>query len=114
MISDTERREIAARLRDCGKMFGAGDFFDAIAFTLQGIMHIDNCATTPTDLLHQVADLIDRPTCKNESGYKNIFLCSERGARLEITAEEGNEYGDIFNTPLRPRFCSACGAEVVE
>lgn len=113
-FTNTERRAVAARLREYGKVLGAGDFFDAIAFTLQSIAHIDNRATTPTDLLHQVADLIDRPTCKNESGYKDIFLCSECGARLEVTAEEGNEYGDIFHTPFQPRFCPLCGAEVVE
>ena len=113
MISDKERREVAARLRALD-VHDWNDFMDEVDSLETAIGCSIGQDWQDQDWRHRLADLIDRPTCKNESGYKNIFLCSECGARLEITAEEGNEYGDIFNTPLQPRFCPVCGAEVVE
>ena len=115
MINDNQRREVAARLRESREFISSlpkttpeQNAFDTFELILACIGYEQG------NLFDRLADLIDRPTCKNESGYKNIFLCSECGARLEIAAEEGNEYGDIFNTPLQPRFCPVCGAEVVE
>ena len=121
MISDKERREVASRLKREAQVWRETfpgeevDVCDAMSLMKDMCSFIGvGGALMPSVLFQRLADLIDRPTCKNESGYKNIFLCSECGARLEVAAEEGNEYGDIFNTPLQPRFCSVCGAEVVE
>lgn len=107
-IRGDRRREVAARLRE----------YDVAEFKESAIVPFLECLGYGykdwRGILDELADLIDRPTCKNESGYKDIFLCSECGARLEVTAEEGNEYGDIFHTPFQPRFCPLCGAEVVD
>ena len=124
MISDKERREVARELRelDVSDIGDADNVVDApedvgllfalmleVANDYRPGLHYAMSHFKAKDAVELFADLIDRPTCKNESGYKNIFLCSECGARLEVAAEEGNEYGDIFNTQLQPRFCSVCG-----
>lgn len=66
------------------------------------------------NIVERLADLIDRPTCRNVSGHQDVFECSECKFRAEVVCEEGNEYGDIFSTPFMPHFCPNCDAEVVE
>ncbi len=59
------------------------------------------------DIFHLLADLIDRPTCKNsEYLYDGSFFeCSECGERWELTC------GSPADNHLC--FCPRCGAEVV-
>lgn len=66
------------------------------------------------DDVKRLADLIDRPTCKNAKLYKDVFECSECHCSLELITEVCNEYGEPFSVPFMPRYCPACGAEVVE
>ena len=63
---------------------------------------------------HEIADLIDRPTCRNVSGHQDVFECSECRCRAELVTEVRNEHGDPFHVPLMPSFCPNCGAMVVE
>ena len=115
MISDEKRREIAASLRESREFISgltkasleqnAFDTFERI------IACVDyECG----NIFDYLADLIDRPTCHNASGCDDVFKCSECGAEFEPIVVNGNEYGDVFYTPLKPLYCSACGAEVVE
>lgn len=73
---------------------------------------------TPDQAIERIGKLVDcktdRPTCHNASGGDYMFKCSACGAEFEPVAANGNEYGDIFYTPLKPRYCSVCGARVVE
>lgn len=110
MISDEERREVAARLRDVSARCGdtpwmVEDLFQALGF---------RCYEDGEDqLFDYIADLIDRPTCRNiyaeteeMGGCENGFKCSECGNTVEDY--EGYRVSGEFN------FCSKCGAEVVE
>lgn len=63
--------------------------------------------TTEMAILARLADLIDRPTCKNsEYLYDGSFFeCSECGERWELSC--GSPADNNLN------FCPRCGAEVV-
>lgn len=113
-ISDKERREVASKLR------GLDEHIDGVPSMLPPQVHnamalsAIRAVVGKGDIFHLLADLIDRPTCHNASGCDDVFKCSECGAEFEPIAVNGNEYGDVFYTPLKPLYCSACGAEVVE
>lgn len=60
-----------------------------------------------------VADLIERQTCRNVSGYQDVFECSECRCRVDMITEVCNEHGEPFSVPLIPSYCPNCGAEVL-
>lgn len=99
MPSDEERRKVAAALRTGGDVSGDGDFFDAVAFSLPPLPGKSNLTTTPTDLLHQITDLIDRPTCRyafDPTNRVTPYRCTACGCRRSEI----------------PGYCPTCGAEV--
>ena len=117
MISDEERREVARKLREDAandKLREQVFVEEIIAGCIGETMHDEWGNVREVEILTRLADLIDRPTCHNASGCDDVFKCSECGAEFEPIAVNGNEYGDVFYTPLKPLYCSACGAEVVE
>lgn len=121
MISDKERRRIANELREAasakGKRSGS---MERMLSKLLGIAKQDrgvfgqpvDVAATWRDVYRSLADLIDRPTCRNvydenEMGSCiNGFECSEYGNTVEDY--EGYRVNGEFN------YCSKCGREVVE
>lgn len=113
MISDSERREVAARLRNGGI---ARDEKEAYVLLLGciGIRPQLPATSTYEDAMVRLADLIDRPTCHNVSGYQDTFECSECGCSAVLTTEAFNEDGEPFHAPLMPSFCPDCGAVVTE
>lgn len=105
MISNNERREVAATMRAIScrgvKDLTLGEVLNSI---------LTGGAPRPTTemaILARLADLIDRPTCKNsEELYDGSFFeCSECGERWELTC------GSPADNNLC--FCPRCGAEVV-
>ena len=105
MISDKERREVAATMRAIScrgvKDLTLGEVLNSI---------LTGGAPRPTTemaILARLADLIDRPTCKNsEYPYDGSFFeCSECGERWELAC--GSPADNNLN------FCPRCGAEVV-
>lgn len=114
MISDKQRREVARKLRvlACTP--------DEIGITERAVIRdlgissgiYDDCCRSEDVLA--VADLIERQTCRNVSGYQDVFECSECKFRVELINEVCNEHGEPFRVPLIPSFCPNCGAEVVE
>lgn len=56
----------------------------------------------------------DRPTCRNASGYQDVFECSECKCKVELIAEIRNEYGEPFSVSFMPLFCPNCGARMVD
>ena len=109
MISDEERREVAARLRyeesaDPGCLNMIGEWY-LLSF-LQSINRaVDN--GTEYRLRERLADLIDRPTCENgERLNERTFLCSACGY-------EAYAYSDSDCNPNDFSYCPDCGAEVL-
>lgn len=108
MISDSDRREVARRLRDGGSVHGAGDFFDAVAFSLPPLPGKTNLTTNPTDLLHQLADLIDRPTCHVVKFERAAFISDGVAHRVfELRCSNCGEepWSDAESVT---RFCPHC------
>ena len=121
MISNEERREVAKELREAasakGKRSGSMELMlsKALGITKQGWDAFGrpiDVATTWRDIYRKLADLIDRPTCRNiyaetekVGGCENGFKCSECGNMVEDY--EGYRISGEFN------FCSKCGAVVV-
>ena len=114
MISDQERREVAAKLREKKKdFFGVRSFFpqDIILYRSLYMQAIDECLPDGDCCFDGLADLIDRPTCRNvydetEMGAcENGFECSECGNRVEDL-----EHCCITGTF---NYCPKCGREVV-
>ena len=122
MISDKERREVAEKLREAasakGKRSGS---MEMMLSKLLGIAKQDrgvfgqpvDVAATWRDVYRKLAELIDRPTCRNiyaetekVGGCENGFKCSECGNMVEDY--EGYRISGEFN------LCPKCGAEVIE
>lgn len=113
-ISDEYRREVAARLAreaqawrgtfpdsECADVNAAAIMQDLCVFV--GLGRNALCS----EVFQRLADLIDRPTCKNsEYLYDGSFFeCSKCGERWELTC--GSPADNNLN------FCPRCGAEVV-
>lgn len=104
MISDKQRREVARKLRSlAGVPADIGITEHEVIRTL-GISSgfYDDCCRNE-DVL-SLADLIDRPTCKNfgleegTNGEGYDFFCSRCGFAADVTD---------------PKYCPECGTEVV-
>lgn len=107
MISNEERREVAQKLR------GLDEHIDGIpsmctkqehdALALRAIRAV----VGKGDIFHLLADLIDRPTCKNlATKLADELLCSECGEHVDIAyVENADDY--------HARYCPNCGAEVI-
>ena len=114
MISDKERREVAARLRESsgfisGLRGGATpqNAFDVFERILECIDYEQG------NVFDTLADLIDRPTC-HDVGGGYTFKCSECGCMICIFLI-GEPTMTVHDEPLyEPYFCPNCGAEVVE
>lgn len=104
MITDKERREVAAKLRKTLYIPGSlGEWWERVHKTVTGS---ENCICPPEDIA-VIADLIDRPTCRLEltavethgNTKVKIYECSECGRSCE----------EIYGKYER---CPHCGAEV--
>ena len=109
MISNDERREVAARLRMLASHKAADE--ELVHDTL-GLYRGENIEGYDTYCVMELADLIDpepERTCRNTTRHPHYgFECSE----CKWSAYEPNDYGndvcfDDFN------YCPNCGAEVV-
>lgn len=83
MITDKQRREVAQKLRDI-KRVDLGDGLVCLSCDLGEVLGFDwaddyHIFEFSVDLL---ADLIDRPTCRNV-GDDYMFKCSECGAEVK-------------------------------
>ena len=112
-ISDSERREVAAKLRSVANA-GCLGFQGGVYCALGMLPENSDDMTWPEYtaynnrvLLNRLADLIDRPTCANAANPHDgsLFECSKCGERWELTC------GNPADNNLR--FCPGCGAEVV-
>ena len=113
MISDEERREVAKRLRNGGIARNSEEAY-VLLLSRIGIRPQLPAASTYEDAMVRLANLIDRPTCRNVSGYKDTFECSECGYKVRLITEVYNEHDEPSHVTLTPSRCPKCGAEVVE
>lgn len=113
MISDQERREIAAKLREKkSEFFGVRSFFpqDIILYQSQYLKAVEECMPDGDCFFDMLAELIDRPTCTVRMGVTgNVGVCMRCGAMVEMSTA-------VFDAieALPTRYCPNCGAEVVE
>ena len=113
-ITNEERREVTERLRESREFISGLPKASLEQNAFDTFERILACVDYERgNIFDYLADLIDRPTCRNV-GDDYMFKCSECGAEFEPVTVNGNEYGDVFYTPLKPLYCSVCGAEVVE
>lgn len=99
MASDQERREVAAKLRRLVADAGPEGVDDAAILDTLGICPAAIWGySDPRDVEH-LADLIDRPTCRNLAEKPEDLRCSACG---------GMKF-DIFAA----RYCPDCGAEII-
>lgn len=109
MISDKERREVAAKLREnAGLPSRLPNEYSIEAKSALVLSKLLDCVDCSDDVFLHLADLIDRPTCRNLSPKPaDVLLCSECGEHVDIVyMETCDEY--------HAKYCPNCGAEVVE
>ena len=108
MISDADRREMAATMRAISvsglRNLTLGEMLNSIL--TRGAPR----PTTEMSILASLADLIDRPTCENVHDGRE-FECSECGMQWHLLdrADSMEEWAHV----RRPKFCPSCGKEVV-
>ena len=108
MISDKERRRAVAELREAST--GACRHVDALD-VIAGSVGVEVGGKFGHEVENEtyaaLADLIDRPTCKNIADPYDggLFECSKCGERWELTC--GGPADNHLN------FCPRCGSEVV-
>lgn len=114
MVSNEERREVARKLRERTKK-PMGKSMQRMFTETLGIyahhiswMNPDKATNRWDVIVNYLADLIDRPTCKNlATKPADELLCGECGEHVDIAyVENADDY--------HAKFCPRCGAEVVE
>lgn len=108
-ISDSERREVAARLRESREFISClpkttpeQNAFDTFELILACVGYEKG------NLFDHLADLIDRPTCKNLATHLvDELVCSACGERVDIAYLDSDD-------DYRVRYCPSCGAKVVD
>lgn len=114
MISNEERRKVARRLRELDHVVtnrdtiesGVNKFIKAV-YGDRPYSPIECSTRNLCGLAMTLANLIDRPTCKNiaDPYDGSFFECSKCGERWELSC------GSPADNHLG--FCPRCGAEVV-
>lgn len=106
MISDEKRREVAELLRQMADTHHAVEASRVtralgLEYEVYGTVLAFNSAA-----VQALADLIDRPTCRNLSPKPaDVLLCSECGEHVDIAyVESCDDY--------HAKYCPNCGAEV--
>ena len=130
MTSDEERREVAERLRELPSDTCAankewameGLLIDASIGDEADYSQIHNAVLGcfPAEYMHpgdyeelheRLAELIDRPTCRNVADLdRESFKCSRCGFRVPDAAKLVGTKGGVVDFG----YCPNCGAEVVE
>lgn len=123
MVTNDERREMAARLRglaaedlEDGEFYDCGEVEDALDLAT------DDGYWYEVDGVRRLADLLEpepERTCTMDKSefadfapeYEGLYSCPKCGEETAVLACV-NENGDM--EWVKPRFCGFCGAKVVE
>lgn len=117
MVTDNERREIAARLRQRRKEMDnekppQGYLFAAAVYLLE-ISRAVKCGESGA-LFYRLADLIDRQTCTFYGAPERIgYACSNCGQTFTRRPLMSHAFGNDIQVEIPFRFCPYCGAKVV-
>ena len=109
MISNDERRKVAARLRELADANEGCLGMDRVNRVLRDGQAIlgTSCLASVADVLRRHADLIDTTTCKNLATHLvDELVCSACGERVDIAYLDSED-------DYRVRYCPGCGAKVV-
>lgn len=107
MISDSERREVAARLRSLDA-HDWNDFMDEVDALETAIGCSIGQDWQDQNWWHRLADLIEPPTCQNLATHLvDELVCSACGERVDIAYLDSEDDYHV-------RYCPGCGAKVVE
>ena len=107
MIDDSERREVAARLRSLD-VHDWNDFMDEVDSLEMAIGCSIGQDWQDQNWWHRLADLIDPPTCKNLATHLvDELVCSACGERVGIAYIDSDDDYHV-------RYCPSCGAKVVK
>lgn len=107
MVSNEKRREVARKLRSLDESIDGVPLMCTKQEHNAMAPRAIRAVVGKGDIFHLLAELIDRPTCKNVADPYDggLFECSKCGEIWELT------YGDLAENHLR--FCPRCGAGVV-
>lgn len=111
-ISDTERRGVAARLRDLDEHIdGVPPMCSPQVHNAMALSAI-RAVVGKGDIFHLLADLIDRPMCHNVYDEREMGACAN-GFECSVC---GNRVEDFEHYCITGTFnyCPECGAEVVD
>lgn len=109
MISDEERREIAAQLANEAQTW-RGTFPDEacdlgdVSALMQDLCHFAGLRGKVScgDIFQRFADLIDRPTCHNASGHQD--MCAQkpkaRKRAIYLVTDFGGDWEDAWERPV--------------
>lgn len=120
MITDKERREIAEELRACRSCneFGKCDECKELSLRLFGdTLALCQLDSNGVNYWEELADLIDRPTCRNIADLeKESFRCSRCGCRVLATGSTPDGVLVVTSEafPVNWYSCPVCGAEVID
>ena len=111
MISDDERREVAARMREILRDDPHG-WLDAMVMNA-----VTDVMGDGEKIGETVADLIDRPTCHDSADFdRESFRCSNCGYRI-ASLTPGRADASVLVSPegliADWGYCPHCGTEVV-
>ena len=102
MISDKERREVAAKLREnAGLPSLLPNEYSIEVKSALVLSKLLDCIDCSDDVFLHLADLIDRPTAHIDVNEHGRACCANCGC-------------DDWRLADRSRYCPNCGAEVVE
>lgn len=105
MISDSERRDVAARMREIMHQYPHGFLDNMITQSVIDVMGAGK------KIGETVADLIDRPAC-NDVGDDFVFRCSECGCELDINEAFDEHIMWKDGVATVPKYCPECGRMV--
>lgn len=119
MITDEERRNVAANIRNAANR-RKDDLNDDPDYSPFAALYVVSCEVRGfpryKDLLH-LADLIDRPTCHNIADYtKESFKCSRCGCRVLVPGDRPDGVLVVTSEafPVDWYSCPVCGAVVLD
>ena len=111
MIADEKRREIAGNLRYCAEMCQDIGVLDSDVLNALGIHCGDTDGVSSAYDVEQLADLIDRPTCKIILGRELYTAFGKPITGINGYMLSCGHQAVVFEKPV---YCPECGMEVGE